>query len=135
MEIHAITPQREIPEKVRRVIAALRSHFAEPVGRRRHVRSPGKEEGRSGWPDQTKRAARGLPSVDAMPVKTGPASLHVEAAVDGQGLAGDIGTRLAGKKHHGGGDLLRLGQPAHGDVGLDAVEDVGADRLHHGVAV
>ncbi|MFM5212292.1 LysR family transcriptional regulator [Aeromonas hydrophila] len=32
MEIHAITPQREIPEKVRRVIAALRSHFAEPVG-------------------------------------------------------------------------------------------------------
>jgi len=32
MEIHAITPQREIPEKVRRVITALRSHFAEPVG-------------------------------------------------------------------------------------------------------
>ena len=29
MEIHAITPQREIPEKVRRVISALRSHFAE----------------------------------------------------------------------------------------------------------
>ena len=29
-EIHAITPpQREIPEKVRRVISALRSHFAE----------------------------------------------------------------------------------------------------------
>ena len=32
MEIHAITPQREIPEKVRRVITALRSHFAEPAG-------------------------------------------------------------------------------------------------------
>ncbi|MCE9924472.1 substrate binding domain-containing protein, partial [Aeromonas media] len=32
MEIHAITPQREIPEKVRRVITALRSHFAEPGG-------------------------------------------------------------------------------------------------------
>ncbi|PTT53719.1 LysR family transcriptional regulator [Aeromonas sp. HMWF014] len=32
MEIHAITPQREIPEKVRRVITALRSHFAEPLG-------------------------------------------------------------------------------------------------------
>jgi DNA-binding transcriptional LysR family regulator len=32
MEIHAITPQREIPEKVRRVITALRSHFAEPSG-------------------------------------------------------------------------------------------------------
>ncbi|MGL4355763.1 MAG: LysR family transcriptional regulator [Aeromonas popoffii] len=32
MEIHAITPQREIPEKVRRVITALRSHFAEPPG-------------------------------------------------------------------------------------------------------
>lgn len=29
MEIHAITPQREIPEKVRRVIDALRTHFAE----------------------------------------------------------------------------------------------------------
>ncbi len=29
MEIHAIIPQREIPEKVRRVISALRSHFAE----------------------------------------------------------------------------------------------------------
>ncbi|WP_219603679.1 LysR family transcriptional regulator [Aeromonas caviae] len=29
MEIHAITPQREIPEKVRRVISALHSHFAE----------------------------------------------------------------------------------------------------------
>ncbi len=29
MEIYAITPQREIPEKVRRVISALRSHFAE----------------------------------------------------------------------------------------------------------
>ncbi|MBL0662129.1 LysR family transcriptional regulator [Aeromonas caviae] len=29
MEIHAITPQRESPEKVRRVISALRSHFAE----------------------------------------------------------------------------------------------------------
>ncbi|PJG57403.1 LysR substrate-binding domain-containing protein, partial [Aeromonas cavernicola] len=27
MEIHAITPQREIPEKVRRVIEALRSYF------------------------------------------------------------------------------------------------------------
>ena len=32
MEIHAITPQREIPEKVWRVITALRSHFAEPGG-------------------------------------------------------------------------------------------------------
>lgn len=28
MEIHAITPQREIPEKVRRVVEALRSYFA-----------------------------------------------------------------------------------------------------------
>ncbi len=27
MEIHAITPQREIPEKVRRVVEALRSYF------------------------------------------------------------------------------------------------------------
>ncbi|MGY3930706.1 LysR family transcriptional regulator [Aeromonas encheleia] len=32
MEIHAITPQREILEKVRRVIDALRSHFAEGQG-------------------------------------------------------------------------------------------------------
>lgn len=32
MEIHAITPQREIPEKVRRVIEALRRYFADGVG-------------------------------------------------------------------------------------------------------
>ncbi|MGH1408916.1 MAG: hypothetical protein ACRAUW_05175 [Aeromonas sp.] len=27
LAIHSITPQREIPEKVRRVVEALRAHF------------------------------------------------------------------------------------------------------------
>src|SRR4051812_18196016 len=70
------------------------------------------------------------PRLDSKPSK------HRHAAVDVEGVAGDVGGLVGGEVEDGGGDLGALAEAAHGDGGEDRlalllVEGVGHGRLDH----
>src|SRR5258708_35126234 len=58
------------------------------------------------------RGAHGSPGV----------ALHVQAAVDGVDLAGDVGRFRVGEELHHPGDLIGVTEPADRDLGEDLVQ-------------
>src|SRR6516162_11350694 len=60
-----------------------------------------------------------------------PPPLHVEAAVDGPDLPGDISGGVGGQEADHPGDLLGLAEPADRDLGPDLVQYLVRDGSQH----
>src|SRR6202046_1751960 len=59
------------------------------------------------------------------------AASHIQAAVDPPHLAGDVSGGVGGEEVDDARDLLRLGETAHRDLGLDPLKQFLRHRLAH----
>src|ERR1700733_14873571 len=59
-------------------------------------------------------------------------SSHVQAAVDGPYLSGDVGGLVGGQETHHAGNLLGPSEPADGNLHVDSREYRGGNGGHHG---
>src|ERR1039457_4345769 len=67
----------------------------------------------------------------APPVRSLVAASHVQAAVDGPDLPGDVGRLIGRQEGDHAGDLVRPAEPADRDLAADPVNDLLRDRSEH----